>query len=81
MKIYVINDCDFIAAESEQDAIKCWENTTGESYKDYDGEIYEHSKSADELTMWTDETLKKKITFTEALKGKKLPYYIASSEW
>ena len=81
MKIYVINDCDFIAAETERDAIKCWEETTGESYELNDCDIYEHSKSPDDLTMWTDEQLKNKITFAEALRGKKLPCYIASSEW
>lgn len=80
VKIYVINECDFIAAENEKDAIKCWENTTGETY-DKDSEIYEHSQGPDDLMMWTDESLSKKMTFAEAIKGEKLPCYVASSEW
>lgn len=90
-KVYKIHGCDWVVAESEAQAIECWESTTGETIDYYtsgdDVDIEIETKPLSELKFIYDldetrvTTFDKRIDEVLASGEEKVPFFLASSEY
>ena len=90
-KVYRLHDCDWIVAESEAQAIECWESTTGEKIIDYilddEVDISIETRPLSKLKFMYDECGERTTTFDKRIKEvlasgeETVPFFLASSEF
>jgi hypothetical protein len=87
MRVFAMNDCDWVAAETLEDAIKTYAQMIGTGFDPEDDLSDPHALTDEQMDklMFTDEDEKKR-TFREQLNrmieaGEELPGFFATTEF
>lgn len=86
-KVFMINECDWVVAVDEKQAIICWESTVGIDFDEDENTIELETKELSKINFFYDTDAIKKTTFKkrieEVLKSgeETVPFFLASSEF